>query len=133
MAMTDPVADLLTRIRNTNSLGKETVKAPYSKLKQEILKVMEREGFIASHTVEQDGEHKKSLSVKLKYGPDGETVIRSISRVSKPGRRVFKKSADLEPVLRGTGILIVSTPQGLLSDGEARQRKVGGEVLCEVY
>ncbi|MGE3163361.1 MAG: 30S ribosomal protein S8 [Planctomycetota bacterium] len=133
MSMTDPVADLLTRIRNTNSLGKETVRAPYSKLKQEILKVMEREGFIAGHAVEESSDKKKSLAVKLKYGPDGETVIRSISRVSKPGRRVFRKSADLEPVLRGMGILIVSTSQGLLSDGEARQRRVGGEVLCEVY
>lgn len=137
MSMTDPVADLLTRIRNTNSLKRETVTAPYSKLKEEILKTLEREGFIGGHSVEaassDAGCKHQNLKIKLKYGPDGEQVIRRISRVSTPGQRVYRKVQELDPVLQGMGISVVSTPKGVLSDNEARAQKVGGEVLCEVY
>lgn len=132
MSMTDPIADLLTRIRNVNVLGRSSVQAPYSRIKEQILMTLKREGFIADYQVE--GEiPTKSLSVDLKFGPEGEQVIRRIDRVSKPGCRVYSSVADLPVVREGQGIMVVSTSQGILSDNEARQRNVGGEVLCCVY
>ncbi|MEC9476592.1 MAG: 30S ribosomal protein S8 [Planctomycetota bacterium] len=132
MSMTDPIADLLTRIRNVNVLGRSSVQAPYSRIKEQILMTLKREGFIADYQV--DGEiPTKSLSVELKFGPEGEQVIRRIDRISKPGCRVYSSVADLPVVREGQGIMVVSTSQGILSDSEARQRNVGGEVLCRVY
>lgn len=134
MTMTDPVADLLTRIRNMNRLQRRSVTAPYSKLKEEILKTLDREGFIESYAVEEgDSAKARSLRITLKYGPEGEHVIRKISRVSRPGCRVYCKVEELTPVLQGMGISVVSTHKGVLSDNEARAQKVGGEVLCQVY
>ena len=132
MSMTDPIADLLTRIRNVNVLGRSSVRAPYSRIKEQILMTLKREGFIMDYQVE--GEiPTKALSVELKFGPEGEQVIRRIDRISKPGCRVYSSVADLPVVREGQGIMVVSTSQGIFSDNEARQRNLGGEVLCRVY
>ncbi len=132
MSMTDPIADLLTRIRNVNVLGRTSVRAPYSRIKEQILMTLKREGFIEDYQVE--GEIPgKALSVQLKFGPEGEKVIRKIDRISKPGCRVYRSVSDLPVIREGQGIMVVSTSQGILSDNEARQRNVGGEVLCRVY
>jgi small subunit ribosomal protein S8 len=130
--MTDPVADLLTRIRNANSIHAPSVEVPASRLKVGIVEVLRQEGFIESYTVEA-GKPCSQLHIQLKYGPDGENVIRSISRVSTPGCRVYSKVRDLTPVLRGLGISILSTPQGVLSDRTARSQNAGGEILARVY
>ncbi len=132
MSMTDPIADLLTRIRNVNALGRPSVRAPYSRIKEQILMTLQREGFIGEFEIE--GEiPRKELAIQLKYGPEGEHVIRRIDRVSKPGCRVYSSVADLAVVRDGQGIMVVSTSQGILSDNEARQHNVGGEVICCVY
>jgi len=130
--MTDPIADLLTRVRNANAIGAKKVLMPASKLKVGIVQILQEEGFIDSYTVEP-GEPASKLVVKLKYGPDGEKVIRKIDRVSKPGCRVYSSATRIPVVLRGLGIYILSTNQGVVSDRTARARKVGGEVLCKVY
>lgn len=130
---TDPIADFLTRIRNAQAAHHETTSAPASKIKHAIAGILVREGFLESveQKVEADGI-KKTLTVTLKY--EGKTpMIRSIRRISHPGRRVYSKSHDLAPVLSGQGILILSTSVGLMTHKEARRRKLGGEVLCEVY
>ena len=132
MSMTDPIADLLTRIRNVNALGRPSVRAPYSRIKEQILMTLQREGFIGEFEV--NGEIPvKELAIQLKYGPEGEHVIRRIDRISKPGCRVYSSVADLPVVRDGQGIMVVSTSQGILSDNEARQHNVGGEVICRVY
>ena len=132
MSMTDPIADLLTRIRNVNVLGRASVRAPYSRIKEQVLMTLKREGFIEDYQVE--GEIPvKALSIQLKHGPEGELVIRKIDRISKPGCRVYSSVADLPIVRDGQGIMVISTSQGILSDNEARQRNVGGEILCRVY
>lgn len=131
MSMTDPIADLLTRIRNINRLGRRRVGVPYSGIKEEILKALEREGYIEGYEIEGEGP-AKALRVALKYGPEGERVITRIERVSKPGCRVYSGAKQLPKVMQGLGILIVSTPSGVLSDNEARSRNVGGEILCSV-
>ena len=132
MSMTDPIADLLTRIRNVNALGRPSVRAPYSRIKEQILMTLQREGFIGEFEVK--GEIPvKELAIQLKYGPEGEHVIRRIDRISKPGCRVYSSVADLPVVRDGQGIMVVSTSQGILSDNEARQHNVGGEVICRVY
>jgi small subunit ribosomal protein S8 len=130
--MTDPIADLLTRIRNANTIRREKVDAPYSKIKEGILEVLKREGFIRDFTSFGEGK-MKTLRVFLKYGPQREFVIQSIKRESKPGRRVFKSVSDLNPVVDGMGIAVLTTPQGILSDRECRERKVGGEVLLTIW
>ena len=130
--MTDPVADMLTRIRNGNSIYRKHVDMPASRLRVGIAQVLKDEGFIEGYEV-KEGTPFSTLSVELKYGEDGEKVIRRIDRVSKPGRRVYSGVADLKPVLSGQGIQIVSTPRGVLSDRAAREQRVGGEVLCQVY
>jgi len=132
VSMTDPVADLLTRIRNVNVLGRKSVKAPFSRIKEQILNTLKREGFIEDYRVEGDIPSKE-LVVDLKYGPEGETVIRRIDRVSRPGCRVYSTVADLPVVRDGQGIMVVSTSHGILSDNEARQQNVGGELICRVY
>lgn len=132
MSMTDPLADLLTRIRNANLTGAAQVKAPYSNLKKAVLRVLKEQGFIIDYRAEL-AEGKGFLAVDLKYGPDGEKIIRYIQRVSRPGRRIYRGSSDLPEVLGGLGIAVVSTPKGVMSNVEAKRLGVGGEVLCEVW
>ena len=132
MSMTDPIADLLTRIRNVNSIGKKSVAMPYSRLKESLLTTLKREGFIGDFEVIGEGV-KRALSVILKYGPESEKVIVQIRRVSKPGRRIYWKVDQVKPVLDGLGIAVLTTSKGVMSDREARKAKVGGEVLCTVW
>ena len=136
--MTDPVADLLTRVRNANTIGAKKTKIPHSKLKENVVSVLKREGYIkgfsTSDSKPEDGiGPRKWLNVDLKYGEDGEKVIVKIQRVSRPGRRVYRRFRELRPVLNGLGIRILSTSKGLLSDREARKQGVGGEILAEVH
>lgn len=130
--MTDPVADMLTRIRNAVRVERPHVDMPLSKVKRGLAEVLKREGYIWDfEEIAQQPAHQ--LRVHLKYGPNGERVIRHIRRISKPGRRVYSGAAMLKPVLGGLGISILSTSSGVVSDREARQRKLGGELLCEVW
>ena len=130
--MTDPIADMLTRIRNGLMVEKPSVDIPLSKVKKALAEVLQREGFVWDSEV-IEAEPRSTLRVNLKYGPNGERVIQKIDRVSKPGRRVYQSVTDLEPVREGMGIWVLSTSQGVLSDREAREKNVGGEVLCRVY
>lgn len=129
---TDPIADMLTRIRNANQALHDETKMPSSKLKEEIARILAAEGFVDSYKVE-DARVGKALTVRLRYGNDRQRVIKGLRRVSTPGHRVYKGAADISRVRGGIGVSIVSTSQGLLTDREARKRKVGGEVLCEVW
>ena len=129
--MTDPIADMLTRIRNAVRVERSHVDMPVSGVKLGVAEVLKREGYIWDYK-ELESDPVKQLRIELKYGPNGERVIQTIRRVSKPGRRVFSKCRDLRPVLNGLGISIVSTSQGFKSDREARQANIGGEVLCIV-
>ena len=132
--MTDPIADMLTRIRNAVRIERPQVLMPTSKVKRGISEVLKREGYIWDWAeVQDEAEPAKQLKIELKYGPNGERLIQSIRRVSKPGRRIYRGSTDLRPVLNGLGISIISTSRGVISDREARQRKLGGEVLCELW
>jgi small subunit ribosomal protein S8 len=132
--MTDPIADMLTRIRNAVRIERPQVAMPSSKVKRGLAEVLKREGYIWGWEEQQDESHPSSqLLIELKYGPNGERLIQHIKRVSKPGRRVYSGATDLRPVLNGLGISIISTSRGVISDREARQRKLGGEVLCEVW
>ena len=130
--MTDPVADMLTRIRNAVRVERPHVDMPLSKFKRGLAEVLKREGYIWDWE-EIQAQPSSHLRVHLKYGPNGERVIRHVRRVSKPGRRVYSGAAMLRPVLGGLGICILSTSRGVISDREARQRKLGGEVLCEIW
>ncbi|HEX6885487.1 MAG TPA: 30S ribosomal protein S8 [Planctomycetota bacterium] len=132
MTMTDPVADLLTRVRNANRRRAKTVRMPASKLKVRIAHVLKDEGYIREVRVEP-AKPQSELVLDLKYGPDGEFVIREIKRISKPGCRVYAGAKKLPRVLRGQGICVLSTPKGVLSDRAARLENVGGEILCQVY
>ena len=131
MVMPDPIADMLTRIRNAVSVGKASVDMPCSKLKVSVAEVLLREGYIEGFEI-VERPVQNDLRIRLKYGPRGERVITRIQRVSTPGRRVYAGAGELAPVLRGLGISIISTPKGVLSDREARKAQVGGEVLAEV-
>jgi small subunit ribosomal protein S8 len=132
--MTDPIADMLTCIRNAVRIERPRVDLPLSKVKCGLAEVLKREGYIWDWREEQEeGAPQKHLSIELKYGPNGERVIRHIRRISKPGRRVYSQARSLKPVLNGLGISIISTSRGVISDREARQRNLGGEVLCEVW
>ncbi len=130
--MTDPMADMLTRIRNAVRIERPMVEMPLSKFKRGLADVLKREGYIWDWQ-EVEGQPVSQLRIELKYGPNGERVIQRIRRISTPGRRVYSKARDLKPVLNGLGIKILSTSRGIVSDREARQRKLGGEVLCEVW
>ena len=132
MTMTDPVADLLTRLRNANSAFHETVSLPSSKLKSHIAEILQREGFIDSWKVE-DARVGQTLTIDLKYGPARERSIKGIKRVSKPGLRVYAKSTEIPQVFGGLGVAILSTSSGLLTDREAQKKGVGGEVLAYVW
>lgn len=132
MSMSDPLGDLLTRLRNGQRAQKPTVMSPSSKLRANVLEVLKREGYIRGYTLEESRPGVSELKIELKYH-DGDPVIREIRRVSSPGRRVYSKIRDLPRVYNGLGISILSTPQGVLSDSEARAANVGGEVLCMVF
>ena len=132
MTMTDPIADMLTRLRNANSAYHESVTMPYSKLKARIAEILQREGYISGWRVE-DAEVGKNLVLVLKYGPQRERSLAGVRRVSKPGLRVYAKSTNLPKVLGGLGVAILSTSSGLLTDRQAAQKGVGGEVLAYVW
>ena len=131
MNLTDPIADMLTRIRNANSAKHESVKIPYSNMKLGIANILKNEGYIKDFEIKEDGS-KKDVVVALKY-VEGENVIKGLKRISKPGRRVYSGVEDLPKVLGGLGIAIVSTPKGVITDKECRKHSVGGEVLCYVW
>jgi small subunit ribosomal protein S8 len=130
--MTDPIADMLTRIRNAVRIERQHVDMPLSKVKRGLAEVLKREGYIWGWK-EVESKPVNQLHIELKYGPNGERVIRHMKRVSKPGRRVYSSATELRPVLNGLGISIISTSRGVISDREARQRNLGGEVLCELW
>lgn len=132
MATTDPIADLLTRIRNANRANHDQVEMPASRLKQEICRILQEEGYIKGYSVHHVGIHDV-IRVQLKYGPRKEKVITQLQRVSKPGLRIYKGKTDLPRVLNNLGIAIISTSHGLMTDREARRRGVGGEILCYVW
>jgi small subunit ribosomal protein S8 len=132
MSMTDPVADLLTRIRNASANGYKTVSAPYSGLKKNILRVLKEQGYILDYAPEMEGP-RGVLKIDMKYGSDGEKVIRKLRRVSTPGRRIYRSAAQLPKVLDGLGVAVVSTSRGVMSDLEARKLGLGGEILCEIW
>lgn len=132
MALSDPLGDMLTRIRNGQRARMSSVESPASKLRTNVLEVLKREGYIRGYAQEEVRPGVSNLKIELKYH-EGEPVIKQISRVSKPGRRVYSKIADLQRVYNGLGIAILSTPRGVMSDNEARAANVGGEVLCRVF
>ena len=131
MALTDPLGDMLTRIRNGQRAKKDSVMTPASKLRANVLEVLKREGYIRGYSEEELAGHA-GLRVELKYF-EGQPAIKHVARVSKPGRRVYSGSQDLPTIRNGLGITIVSTPRGVLSDAEARDANVGGEILAEVF
>jgi small subunit ribosomal protein S8 len=132
--MTDPIADMLTRIRNANAAMFDSVKMPSSKLKVNLAKVLQREGFITGFTVTKvEGKPGDTLEIGLKYSEDRKKTIAGIKRVSTPGLRIYKKSDQMPKVLGGVGVAVVSTSHGLMTDREARKAKLGGEVLCYVW
>ena len=130
--LTDPIADMLARIRNANKALHDKVEMPTSKMKVEIARLLKEEGYIRDYHVEK-GESFDTLVVDLKFGRNRERVISGLKRVSKPGRRIYSRVADLPRVYNGLGISILSTPRGVMSDAEARAANVGGEVLCRVF
>ena len=132
MSMTDPIADMLTRIRNANSAHHEVVNMPYSLMKASIAEILEKEGFIRGYEVEK-GDSYDTLKLSLKYGPNREQLIKGIKRISKPGLRVYTKKTDIPKVLGGLGIAIISTSQGMVTDSQAREMNVGGEVIAFVW
>ena len=135
MTMTDPIADMLTRLRNANQAYHESTTMPYSKIKQGIADILQQEGYISSYKVEEpkEGAVGKTLIVDLKFGPSRERSIAGVRRISKPGLRVYAKSTSLPKVLGGLGVAIISTSQGLLTDRQAKHKGVGGEVLAYVW
>ena len=135
MTMTDPIADMLTRLRNANQAYHESTSMPYSKIKQGIADILQQEGYISSYQVEEpkEGTVGKTLIVDLKFGPSRERSIAGVRRISKPGLRVYAKSTSLPKVLGGLGVAIISTSQGLLTDRQAKNKGVGGDVLAYVW
>lgn len=132
MTMTDPIADMLTRIRNANTVGHETVEIPASKMKKSIAEILLSEGYIKGYDVIEDNK-QGIIKVEMKYGPSKEKVINGIKKISKPGLKVYAKANDVPKVLGGLGIAIISTSKGVISDKEARKLGVGGEVICYVW
>ena len=131
MHLTDPIADMLTRIRNGNMAKHTEVKVPFSKIKESMANILKNEGYITSYEIKEEG-NIRDIVVTLKY-MDGDAVIKGLKRISKPGRRVYTSVENLPKVLGGLGIAIVSTPQGVITDKECRKHNVGGEVLCYVW
>ena len=132
MVLTDPIADMLTRIRNANMAEKKQVAMPHSKMKSEIARILKAEGFIKDYTMENDGG-KPALNVFLKYTVDREPVIQGLRRISKPSCRKYVNSEEVPRVLGGIGLAILSTSSGVMTDTEARGKKIGGEVLCYIW
>ncbi len=132
MVMTDPIADMLTRIRNANTVYHEKIEMPASKAKKAIAEILKKEGFIRGYEVVEDGRHQ-TLRIYLKYGPGKQRVITGLRRISKPGLRVYVKKDEIPRVLGGLGIAILSTSRGVMTDKEARKEGLGGEVLCYVW
>lgn len=132
MTMTDPISDMLTRIRNASSAMHEDVSIPASKIKQNIARILAEEGFVDSFEVASDGGHPE-IKIRLRYSDDRERAISGIRRISKPGRRVYRSASELPRVLGGLGVAIISTSQGLMTDKQARRAKVGGEVVAYVW
>jgi small subunit ribosomal protein S8 len=132
MTMTDPIADMLTRVRNANSAYHDATSMPYSKLKVRVAEILQQEGYISSWEI-ADAEVGKTLTITLKYGPNRERSIAGIRRISKPGLRVYAKSTNLPRVLGGLGVAILSTSSGMLTDRQASKKGVGGEVLAYVW
>ena len=130
--MTDPIADMLSRIRNANLAYKEEVEIPASGLKEEMARLLAREGYVLGYRMEGD-DPKRRIVIEMKYGPDRERTISGLKRISRPGRRVFANRNHLPRVLGGLGVAILSTSQGLMTDRQAARRGVGGEVLCQVW
>jgi|TARA_R110002072_G_scaffold187425_1_gene344173 small subunit ribosomal protein S8 len=132
MTMSDPLGDMLTRVRNGQRAGKSKVVSPFSNLRFNVLDVLQREGYIRSYNKSVSGKGFDQIEIELKYH-EGQPVIREIARVSKPGRRVYSKIKELPRYYNGLGICIISTPRGVMADHEARAAKVGGEILCRVF
>lgn len=133
MTMTDPIADMLTRVRNASSAMHEEVAIPASKLKENIARILEEEGYVDGVDVVREDGHHPVIRIKLRYSEDRERAIAGIRRISKPGRRVYRGATELPRVLGGMGVAIISTSQGIMTDKRARQAKVGGEVLAYVW
>jgi small subunit ribosomal protein S8 len=133
MSMTDPISDLLTRIRNAHLAKHDRLDVPLSRLKLEVCRILKEEGFIKNYREVDSGGPSKSVRIFLRYSPQGEPAINNVTRISRPGRRVYRRAAEIQPVRNGLGVGIVSTSQGLLTDAQARERKVGGEILCELW
>jgi small subunit ribosomal protein S8 len=132
--MTDPIADMLTRLRNANIAFHDDVAMPTSKLKEALARILEQEGYITGFEVSDDSARPgRRLTIAMKYTPDRKRTISGVRRISKPGLRVYSKASDVPRVLGGMGISILSTNQGLMTDREARKRRVGGEILCQVW
>lgn len=132
MSMSDPLGDMLTRIRNAQSRKKTVVRVPASKMHGRVLEVLKNEGYIRTYSREETKKNQADFVIELKYA-EGEPAIQQVSRVSKPGRRVYSSVGELPRVANGLGILVVSTPKGVMSDADAREANVGGEVLCTVF
>ena len=133
MNMTDPIADMLTRIRNGLHAGHKTTSIPASKMKVEIAKILKQEGYILDYSVEGETAKDKVITINLKYDEEGKKVISGLKRISKPGLKVYAKSNDVPRVLNGLGIAIISTSKGLMTDRDARKAKLGGEVVAYVW
>jgi small subunit ribosomal protein S8 len=134
MTMTDPIADMLTRIRNANVAMHDEVRMPASKLKENLAVLLQKEGYIEGfHTEDNTERPGRSLVIEMKYSPERERVISGVKRVSKPGLRVYTKADGIPRVLGGLGVAVLSTSQGLMTDREARKRRMGGEILCYVW
>lgn len=132
MSVNDPIADFLTRIRNAGMAKHETVEIPNSRMKAEMARILKEEGYIQDYTERGSGAEAR-LIIELKYGPDGQGAIRGLRRMSRPGRRVYRKQSEIPRVLDGLGVAILSTSRGILTDHTARRQGIGGEVLCFVY
>ncbi|GAA3656964.1 30S ribosomal protein S8 [Asaccharospora irregularis] len=132
MTMTDPIADMLTRIRNANVVKHETVDVPASNIKKELARILLEEGFVRGYDVIEDGK-QGIIRIQLKYGQAGERVITGLKRISKPGMRVYAAKDEIPRVLNGLGISVISTSKGILTDKQARKENVGGEVICYVW
>ena len=132
MSMSDPLGDMLTRIRNAQSASLPTTACPHSGVRQSVCDVLQDEGYIRGYQVVEQDNNKKEIQIELKYD-EGQPVIRELKRISKPGRRMYSKIKDLQPFHNGLGIKIISTPRGVMPDYKARNENVGGEVLCQVY
>ena len=133
MVLTDPIADMLTRIRNANMAEKKVVQMPHSKMKSEIARLLKSEGFIKDYTMEKSESGKSVLNVFLKYNVDREPIIQGLRRISKPSCRKYVASDEVPRVLGGIGVALLSTSSGVMTDNEARKQKVGGEVLCYIW